>query len=72
MRKENIDMKTYSRLTQSIVQSWLETLSLGSRQYKNMLHDFNEVEESSRKKFIQWLNIQDVKTITQFIFVVEE
>ena len=65
-------MKTYSRLTQSIVQSWLETLSLGSRQYKNMLHDFNEMDESSRKKFIQWLNIQDVKTITQFIFVVEE
>lgn len=65
-------MKTYSRLTQSIVQSWLETLSLGSRQYKNMLHDFNEMDEPSRKKFIQWLNIQDVKTITQFIFVVEE
>ena len=65
-------MKTYSRLTQSIVQSWLETLSLDSRQYKNMLHDFNEMDESSRKKFIQWLNIQDVKTITQFIFVVEE
>ena len=65
-------MKTYSRLTQSIVQSWLETLSLGSRQYKNMLHDFNEMDELSRKKFIQWLNIQDVKTITQFIFAVEE
>ena len=65
-------MKTYSRLTQSIVQSWLETLSLGSRQYKNILHDFNEMDESSRKKFIQWLNIQDVKTITQFIFAVEE
>lgn len=65
-------MKTYSRLTQRIVQSWLETLSLGSRQYKNMLHDFNEMDEPSRKKFIQWLNIQDVKTITQFIFVVEE
>lgn len=65
-------MKTYSRLTQSIVQSWLETLSLGSRQYKNMLHDFNEMDEPSRKKFIQWLNIQDVKTITQFIFAVEE
>ena len=65
-------MKTYSRLTQSIVQSWLEMLSLGSRQYKNMLHDFNEMDESSREKFIQWLNIQDVKTITQFIFVLEE
>ena len=65
-------MKTYSRLTQNIVQSWLETLSLGSRQYKNMLRDFNEMDEPSRKKFIQWLNIQEVKTITQFIFAVEE
>ena len=65
-------MKTYSRLTQNIVQSWLETLSLGSRQYKNMLRDFNKMDEPSRKKFIQWLNIQEVKTITQFIFAVEE
>ena len=65
-------MKTYSRLTQNIVQSWIETLAIGSRQYKNMLHDFNEMDESSRKKFVQWLNVQDVKTITQFIFAVEQ
>ena len=65
-------MKTYSRLTQNIVQSWIKTLSLGSRQYKNMLHDFNEMDEPSRKKFVQWLNIQEVKTITQFIFAVEQ
>lgn len=65
-------MKTYSRLTQNIIRSWLETLAPSSRQYMNMLRDFNEMDEPSRKKFIQWLNIQDIKTITQFIFAVEQ
>lgn len=65
-------MKTYSRLTQNIVKSWLESLSVSSRIYSRMLKDFTETDNETRKNFVKWLNVQEVKTITQFIFAVEQ
>lgn len=65
-------MKSYNKLNQKIVKSWLESLSVSSRIYSHMLKDFTETDNETRKNFVKWLNVQDVKTITQFIFAVEQ
>ena len=65
-------MKSYNKLNQNIVKSWLESLSVSSRIYSRMLKDFTETDNETRKNFVKWLNVQEVKTITQFIFAVEQ
>lgn len=65
-------MKSYNKLNQKIVKSWLESLSVSSRIYSRMLKDFTETDNETRKNFVKWLNVQEVKTITQFIFAVEQ
>lgn len=65
-------MKSYNKLNQNIVKSWLESLSVSSGIYSRMLKDFTETDNETRKNFVKWLNVQEVKTITQFIFAVEQ